>query len=297
MLYDENVLLSVENHLSDMRKGIFTCLATIIVLLSSQLSFAATVDTVLTHSNVMNKDIKAIVVKPQNYEASSKRFPVLYLLHGAGGKYSDWLLNTKDKEAVKKLADNFGMMVVCPDGGVTSWYFDSPVDPSYQYETYVSKELVEFVDRKYRSIADRNGRAITGLSMGGHGGLYLAFRHQDVYAACGSMSGGVDIRAFPENWNIAKRLGPYNQFPDRWEANTVINLTHLLSPNKLAIIFDVGRNDFFYDVNVALHDKLTARNIPHDFTVRPGAHNFEYWENAVAYQMMYFSKFFNKENN
>lgn len=277
-----------------MKKGIFIGLAILIVSLASEFTFAATVDTVVTQSKSMKKEIKAVVVKPQLYEGSAKRFPVLYLLHGAGGKYSDWLLNTKDKEAVKKLVDNFEIIVVCPDGGVTSWYFDSPIDPTYQYETYVSKELIDFVDGRYRTINDKTGRAITGLSMGGHGGLYLGFRHQDVYGACGSMSGGVDIRPFPENWNIAKRLGPYNQFPERWEANTVINLTHLLSPNKLAIIFDVGRNDFFYDVNVALHDKLIARNIPHDFTVRPGVHNFEYWENAIAYQMMYFGKFFDK---
>ncbi|WP_231425213.1 alpha/beta hydrolase family protein [Pedobacter sp. Leaf250] len=280
-----------------MKKEILNHLAILFILFSSSQAFAASVDTVITKSKVMNKEIKAAVIKPQLYEGSTKRFPVLYLLHGAGGKYSDWLLNTKDKEAVKKLADNFSIIVVCPDGGVTSWYFDSPIDPSYQYETYIAKELVEFVDSRYRTINDKNGRAITGLSMGGHGGLYLAFRHQDIYGACGSMSGGVDIRPFPENWNIAKRLGPYNQFPDRWEANTVINLTHLLSPNKLAIIFDVGRNDFFYDVNVALHDKLIARNIPHDFTVRPGVHNFEYWENAIAYQMMYFSKFFSKSGS
>ncbi|MCX3266088.1 alpha/beta hydrolase [Pedobacter agri] len=277
-----------------MKKGIFIGLAILIFSLTSEFTFAAIVDTVVTQSKSMKKEIKAVVVKPQLYEGSAKRFPVLYLLHGAGGKYSDWLLNTKDKEAVKKLVDNFKIIVVCPDGGVTSWYFDSPIDPTYQYETYVSKELIDFIDGRYRTINDKTGRAITGLSMGGHGGLYLGFRHQDVYGACGSMSGGVDIRPFPENWNIAKRLGPYNQFPERWEANTVINLTHLLSPNKLAIIFDVGRNDFFYDVNVALHDKLIARNIPHDFTVRPGVHNFEYWENAIAYQMMYFSKFFEK---
>ncbi|MDQ1139970.1 alpha/beta hydrolase [Pedobacter agri] len=277
-----------------MKKGIFIGLAILIFSLTSEFTFAAIVDTVVTQSKSMKKEIKAVVVKPQLYEGSAKRFPVLYLLHGAGGKYSDWLLNTKDKEAVKKLVDNFKIIVVCPDGGVTSWYFDSPIDPTYQYETYVSKELIDFIDGRYRTINDETGRAITGLSMGGHGGLYLGFRHQDVYGACGSMSGGVDIRPFPENWNIAKRLGPYNQFPERWEANTVINLTHLLSPNKLAIIFDVGRNDFFYDVNVALHDKLIARNIPHDFTVRPGVHNFEYWENAIAYQMMYFSKFFEK---
>jgi len=62
----------------------------------------------------------------------------------------------------------------------------------------VSKELIQWVDENYRTIAERGGRAISGLSMGGHGGLFLGFRHQDVFGACGSMSGGVDIRPFPE---------------------------------------------------------------------------------------------------
>ena len=90
------------------------------------------------------------------------------------------------------------MIIVCPDGGFGSWYWDSPVDAGSQYETYVSNELVTWIDSKYKTIKTRKGRAITGLSMGGQGALYLAFRHQDIFGAAGSMSGGVDIRPFPE---------------------------------------------------------------------------------------------------
>ncbi|GGE69941.1 S-formylglutathione hydrolase FrmB [Pedobacter psychrotolerans] len=258
-------------------------------------SFAASVDTVNTYSKVMNKEIKAVVVKPNTYSAS-KKYPTLYLLHGAGGNYADWVKQTPDRETVENLSDLFSMVVVCPDGGVTSWYFDSPIDKTYQYETYVSNELVNYIDQHYATIKDRSGRAITGLSMGGHGALYLAFRHQDVFGACGSMSGGVDLRPFPENWNISKRLGPYSENPDRWEGNSVVNLTHLLVPNKLAMMIDCGDGDFFYKVNVALHDKLLDRNIPHDFIIRPGVHNWAYWGNAIHYQMLFFSKYFERNH-
>ncbi|WP_231459778.1 alpha/beta hydrolase family protein [Pedobacter sp. Leaf132] len=264
-----------------------------VILIAAKSSFAATVDTVLTRSNAMKKDIKAAVVKPNGYSNGTK-YPVLYLLHGAGGKFSDWIINTPNKETVKNLSDQHNIIVVCPDGGVTSWYFDIPEDAKYKYETYVATELVNYVDANYSTIQDRTGRAITGLSMGGHGGLYLAFRHQDIFGACGSMSGGVDIRPFPENWDLYKRLGKYSEHPERWEANTVVNLTHLLTPNKLAIIIDCGTGDFFYKVNVALHDKLLDRNIPHDFITRPGVHNFEYWGNAVVYQALFFSRYFEK---
>lgn len=251
---------------------------------------AATVDTVETYSNSMQKTIKAVIITPDGY-SESKGLPVLYLLHGHGGNYADWI--TKDKE-LDEYADRYNMIIVCPDGGVNSWYFDSPVNKDFRYETYVSKELVTWVDKNYKTIKDRSGRAITGLSMGGHGALYLAFRHQDVFGAAGSMSGGVDIRPFPRNWELSQRLGTYAENPENWNENTVINMLHLLTPGSLALIIDCGTGDFFYEVNVKLHEKLKYRNIPHDFISRSGSHTWDYWKNSIRYQLVFFTDFFDK---
>lgn len=253
-------------------------------------ALAAEVDTVETYSEVMKKKIKAVVVKPAGY-SQAREVPVVYLLHGYGGNYSDWIKKATD---FTKAADMYNIMIVCPDGAVGSWYWDSPVDPQFQYETYVSKELVSFIDSKYKTIKDRRGRGITGLSMGGHGGLYLGIRHQDVFGTAGSMSGGVDIRPFPNNWDMAKRLGKYAEQPERWEKNTVINQLHLLSPNSLALIIDCGTEDFFFKVNENLHQQLLYRNIPHDYITRPGGHNWPYWNNAINYQLMFMNSFFTK---
>jgi len=255
-------------------------------------AIAAKVDTVETYSDAMKKKIKAIVVKPDGYTTGTE-YPVVYLLHGAGGNYTDW---TKNAPKIRENVDALNIIIVCPDGGVTSWYWDSPVDPTYKYETYVTKELIPFIDKSYKTIKTRNGRAITGLSMGGHGGLYLGIRHQDLFGAAGSMSGGVDIRPFPKNWDMAKRLGDYATNPDNWEKYTVTNQLHLITPKSIAIIFDCGTEDFFYKVNTELHDKMVERNIEHDFIVRPGAHNWQYWSNAVNYELLYFSTFFKKNN-
>lgn len=252
---------------------------------------AGTVDTLTTYSPAMKKNIKAVVIKPSDYNKSQK-YPVVYLLHGYSGNYADWLTKAPD---LKNYVDIYKMLIVCPDGGFGSWYFDSPADSSWRYETYVSKELVQWVDQNLSTIASRNGRAITGLSMGGHGALYLAFRHQDIFGAAGSTSGGVDIRPFPNNWDLAKRLGDYAQYPKRWDEASVINLTYLLKPNSLALIIDCGTEDFFYDVNVALHNKLLYSNIPHDFITRPGGHNTEYWRNSVKYQLLFMSNFFSRK--
>jgi S-formylglutathione hydrolase FrmB len=128
--------------------------------------------------------------------------------------------------------------------------------------------------------------------MGGHGALYLAIKHQDVFGAAGSMSGGVDLRPFPNNWEISSRLGKLSDAPDAWSKNSVINLTHLLTSKSLALIVDCGTDDFFYKVNQQLHENWMYNNIPHDFISRPGSHNWNYWSNAIRYQLLFMNRFF-----
>jgi S-formylglutathione hydrolase FrmB len=276
--------------MKNIKKRIFKqLLALACTLLLLHNAKAAVVDTVETYSASMKKNIKAVVITPDNY-ANAAALPVVYLLHGYSGNYADWVNKAKGFE---QAADLYQMIIVCPDGN-NSWYWDSPADAGYQYETYVANELITWIDGKYKTIKGPAGRGITGLSMGGHGAMYLAFKHQDVYGAAGTMSGGVDIRPFPNNWEMAKRLGTYADQPGRWEKNTVVNLLHLLRPNALAIIIDCGTEDFFYRVNVNLHEQLLYRNIPHDFISRPGAHNWNYWNNAVQYQLLFMSNFFKK---
>jgi S-formylglutathione hydrolase FrmB len=268
-------------------------LAFLTVILAYTTIQAAVVDTIQVYSKSMQKNIKAVIITPDNYPAS-KELPVVYLLHGYSGNHLDWINKARGFE---KAADLYSLIIVCPDGGFGSWYWNSPVDPKSQYETFVSEELVKAIDTKYKTIKDRSGRAITGLSMGGHGALYLAIKHQDVFGAAGSMSGGVDIRPFPNNWDMAKQLGTYAEQPERWEKNTVINLLNLLTPNSLAIIIDCGTDDFFYKVNENLHQQLLYRNIPHDYISRPGAHTWPYWTNAVKFQMLFMRNYFDNSGH
>ena len=147
-----------------------------------------------------------------------------------------------------------------------------------------------------RTIADRKARAITGLSMGGHGALYLAIRHENIFGAAGSMSGGVDFRPFPDKWDIKKYLGDYATHADNWNRNTVINLVDSLHNGELKIIFDCGVGDFFLQVNRDLHQKLLAEKIEHDYIERPGEHNWDYWTNSVKYQLLFFRQYFIQQN-
>ncbi|WP_207533883.1 alpha/beta hydrolase [Desertivirga arenae] len=254
-------------------------------------SHAAEVDTVDTYSEAMKKNIKAVIITPADYKASTAAYPVVYLLHGYGGRYSSFV---NAIPAIKNYSDVFKVILVCPDSNIGSWYFDSPTDNAWKYETYTAKELVSWVDGRYRTIKDRKGRGVTGFSMGGHGAMYLSFKHQDVYGVAGSMSGGVDFRPFPKNWEIAKRLGSYSDVPQSWDRNTVINMIDLLRPGSLDLIIDCGTEDFFFEVNNNFHQKLLEKKIPHDYIVRPGGHNWPYWDNAILYQLLFMSRYFSK---
>ena len=141
--------------------------------------------------------------------------------------------------------------------------------------------------------AQPNYRAITGLSMGGHGAMYLAIKHSDLFGAAGSTSGGVDFTPFPENWDIKKALGNYADHKESWTNHTVLHLVDNLQNNQLALIIDCGIGDFFMPVNNALHEKLLKLKINHDFIVRPGEHNGDYWRSSIDYQILFFSKHFN----
>jgi len=251
---------------------------------------AASIDTVQVFSEAMQRDILAVVITPDNYqEEGEQRFPVVYLLHGYSDDYSGWISKAP---GVDQLADRHQVILVCPDGGYDSWYLDSPVDDSSQYETHVAEEVVSFIDEHYRTVSQPSGRAITGLSMGGHGALFLAIRHLDTFGAAGSMSGGVDLTYNINNWNIKGKLGPYEQDPLRWDSLSVVNMVPSLSAGQLAMIIDCGVDDFFFRINQNLHEILLEEQIPHDYIERPGAHNWPYWTNAVAYQVLFFRKFF-----
>lgn len=248
--------------------------------------FAAKVDTVEVYSNSMGKKIKTVVIRPEN---NDKPIPALYLLHGYSGNYSNWI---EKVPYISTLVDRYNYMVVCPDGGYGSWYWDIADDKNYQYETFVSKELVEFMDDNYKTCQNREGRAISGLSMGGHGAMFLGIRHQDVYGAVGSTAGGVDFRPFPNNWQISERLGSYSDNRDAWDDHVVIEMLNKVKPNNLKFFIDCGTEDFFYNVNQKLHEKMTYLNIPHAFVSMPGKHNWDYWSQSILLQMAFFDNYF-----
>jgi S-formylglutathione hydrolase FrmB len=261
--------------------------------LTSLFSTAGTVDTVSIYSNAMHRSYKCVIIKPDSYSNPDQKFETVYLLHGHSGNYSNWI---KLVPQLKKYADDYQLLIVCPDGQYASWYFDSPVTDSMQFETYIAKEVPAYVDAHYHSIQSRNARAITGLSMGGHGGLYLGFRHADSFAACGSMSGALMISLITDKrYGVDKLLGDTTNNQQRYFDYSIMKEMEQYPKDSLAIIMDCGTEDFVLDMNRAAHKKMLQLKIPHDYTERPGKHDWNYWRNAVQYQLLYFRNTFDRK--
>lgn len=264
-------------------------LFTLLFLFHSFHLFASKVDTISIYSPSMKKQIKCVVITPYSYQKSKTRFAVVYLLHGHSGNYAQWL---NDAPQLKQKADELQLILVCPDGGYNSWYFNSPVNAAYKYETFTAIELVAFIDKQYKTIPDKKHRAITGFSMGGHGALYVAVRNKKVFGTVGSICGGVDIRPFTKNWELKQQLGDTICCKQNWEKNTVLNVVNSLKNKELNLIIDCGLSDFFLPVNRALHQKLLKMKIEHFYIEKPGNHSSQYWGSVINDQLLFFKKGF-----
>lgn len=259
-------------------------------MLSWSAAQAFTTDTVtINRPDYLPQPMNVTIIVPDT-EMPENGYPSVYLLNGYGGDNTSW---TTIRPDLGGMADDYGMVMVMPSG-MDSWYWDAPANPEMRMESFFTEVLVPYVDLNYPTDTRAENRAITGLSMGGHGGLWLGVRHPDIWKNCGSTSGGVNILPFPGNWKMKNALGEFKDNEEIWKSHTVINLVPEMVAGQNNIIFDCGSEDFFAEVNAELHKALLDQKIPHDYISRPGTHNSAYWANALPYQLMFFNTKFIK---
>ena len=241
-------------------------------------------------SVLMGKVFNANVILPESYflDSSLTFYPVVYLLHGYSGNYDNWYARVP---SLRNWANEFGMIIVTPEGNYNSWYINSYQDSTSLFYSYVSQEVPAYIDAHFRTYQDARYRAIAGLSMGGHGALSIGLQHPDWFGMAGSMSGVMDLSLHPEKWEIAQQLGAYEADTLRWQSHSIIKIAEGITeaPN---LIIDCGTEDSLLAENQALHALLQMRGIPHTYIERPGNHDWLYWEEAVAYQLLFFSRLF-----
>lgn len=272
---------------NELTKSCLLLIATLALATAASAQSTA-VETVQFHSTLINATLPYKVVLPPDYRASkATRYPVLYLLHGLSGHYSDWLTRTN----VADYAAQYRLIVVTPEGN-DSWYTDSATKPNDKYESYVLKELIPDVQRRYRTIETRYGRAIAGLSMGGYGALKFGIKSPGTFIFAGSMSGCPEAASWTgEDLKDLKWI--YDSLPpvfgsvdsETRKANDLAEIVRGMTAGRISALpflyLDCGTEDFTSNSNQKFAELLRQKKIPHEYRQLPGNHNWQYWDQQV----------------
>lgn len=247
---------------------------------SANLIALTPIDTLTFNDESIPGKALVLVFTPQNLTGAE--IPAVFLLHGWSGDAFDWTKNVD----LQKISDTTGMIIICPEGFYDSWYVNSTVSSNHQIESFFVETLYPTLRLQY-PLSPENV-FITGLSMGGHGALLLALKYPSIFAAAGSMSGILDITAFPKNWGIAKRLGDYNKNKTVWENNSVINLLGKPDNLNLPLFVDCGKDDFAFKVNQDFAAK--AKKLGHNliFLEKTGTHDWKFWTSSIYEHLNFF---------
>lgn len=238
------------------------------------------------NSRLMQRKLYFGVMLPDGYSekrANGRTYPVLYLLHGLSGRFDNWIRNA----GVSYYPDGLNLIIVTPEGG-DGWYSDSLTVPNDKYESYIIQELIPEIDNRFRTIADRRGRMIAGLSMGGYGAIKFGLKYPGMFSLVGSFSGALDapLRGQDNKYlrpSIVSVFGTDNA-PAR-KANDVFRLLRDKPADSIKdvpyIYLSCGTEDFLFQTNRDFDALLIEKKVPHEYRELPGGHDWSFWNAQV----------------
>lgn len=246
------------------------------------------VRSLILESDLMKREMPYNLILPDNYEDASqkeKRYPVIYLLHGLFGKYDNWATKTE----LSKYAAAYEIIIVMPEGG-NGWYTDSATAENEKYESYIVKELIPEIDKKFRTHSDKKHRAIAGLSMGGYGSLKFGLKYPEMFSLAGSFSGAVGITQVTdknsEAWVSKSVVSVYGEAgSETRENNDLFKIVEEMSAEEIKnlpfIYIDCGTEDFLIQSNRQFLDSLRKKKIRYEYRELPGVHDWKYWDSQI----------------
>ena len=249
-------------------------------------------------SSALDRAWNYTIYLPPGYETDQRAYPVVYLLHGYGGNHTNWVRlgdAAFTADSLTHIGELPPTIIVMPDGR-NSWYVNSEPDGGFgAMETAMVEDLVGHVDATYRTIANRRGRMIAGLSMGGYGALHLAFKYPDLFGAAASLSGAFS-REEPERQDLfSPAFGdPFD--PDRWAAENPFRFIQDVKASglRLPVYLTVGDDDgpWLYTGAVEFYRDLQEAEMPAELRITDGAHTWAVWDTALAETLKFFSDVF-----
>ena len=275
-------------------------------LIFPSLSFAQSgkvFDNLSLKSNILNMDRKYAIYLPPDYETSQRRYPVLYLLHGGGDDQTGWVQfgevqHITDKEIRDGKATP--MIIVMPDANTGRRGYFNDIKGDFRYEDFFFQELIPYVEKTYRIKAEKQFRAVSGLSMGGGGAFMYALHHPEMFSSSCPLSASTGPLTEEElKTNLAKNnVQVADSVIARWykQHSTLALINNISDNNKKAVrwYIDCGDDDFLYEGNSMVHIAMRKKEIPHEFRIRDGAHNWTYWRTALPNVLEFISAGFHR---
>lgn len=287
---------------------VFICTFLFVVAQSVNAQSGSIKESLKVKSTILGKEVEYSVYFPPDYDKTNRRYPVLYLLHGMGDDETGWtqfgeVKAIADLQIQKNLATE--MIIVTPDAGV-NWYINS-ADGKVKYEDFFINEFIPHIDATHRTRTEKRFRGIAGLSIGGHGTLIMAMKHPELFATAAPLSAGIftkdELIAMPEdNWN--RYFGPCygngkgaDRITDHLNKNWILSIVENGNADdlkKVRYYIDCGDKDFLIKGNMELHALLITKKIPHEFRVREGIHNWDYWRTSLPEVLKFVSASFHQ---
>ncbi len=254
-------------------------------------ALSGSVENYKLNSRLMAREMPYRVVVPINYKMEkARRYSTIYLLHGLTGHFDNWT----DKTKLAEYAAKYDYIFVTPEGD-NGWYSDSASVPNDKYESYIIQELMPEIDKNFRTAADKNHRAVAGLSMGGYGAMKFGLKYPDKFALVGSFSGALGAAGWTDA--VFTKTGMKGAIPDSIKsvygaddsptraANDIFKIVKELTPEKIQalpfIYQSCGTEDFLIQNNHDFSALLFEKKIPHEFRELPGVHDWKFWDAQI----------------
>ena len=264
------------------------------------------IDELIINSKILKGDRKFAVYLPPDYDSSNRSYPVLYLLHGLGDNQSAWIqfgevLHTTDKAINSGIATS--MIIIMPDAGTGQMGYTNAISGKWNYEEFFFEEFMPHVENLYRIRKNKRYRAISGLSMGGGGSFLYALRRPDLFSSAAPLSASIgpqnieqmDDHSYLAYWGYSKSNINKSDFEKFKKKNNSLYLIDQMDQkilNSVRWYIDCGDEDHLYKNNVLMHIKMREKGVKHEFRIRDGDHNWDYWRSALPSVLEFISKKF-----
>lgn len=261
-------------------------------------------DEQIMSSKILKSDRKFAIYLPPDYETSKRNYPVLYLLHGSGDDQTGWVqfgevLQIADKAIREGSATP--MIIVMPDANTGKRGYFNDIKGEWGYEDFFFEELMPFVEKNFRIKKEKRYRAIGGLSMGGEGSFVYALRHPELFSSACPLSAATGPLTYDNTKDYLKRREiSYNteeEVQAYYKRHSVLELINTIPDDQKKSVrwyIDCGDDDFLFEGNSLVHIAMKKKEIPHEFRIYDGAHNWTYWRRALPAVLSFVSDAFHQ---